>query len=321
MTDTNQVLSWVVGGSGLLGRAVSQEVANRGEEWKPNHPIDWSDQEKFVCSITEALEQFRLVIDRRNCIWNIYWCAGIGTIGSSASEVESEVRQVAFFAKELERRIGPAFNRGVVFYSSSAGGVYGGSVGELLDERTKTHPNTAYGEMKVQCEDLLKELSRKSALRVVIGRISSIYGVGQRLAKQQGLITVACLSILKHQTFNVYVPLETTRNYIHVADAALMIVNLTLKAAILDDVQFVEKLICSQDNLSVASVIHLISEVYGRRPRMVLVETMTTSTYRRNFSLRSVVHLDTQPRSFLPPQIGISQIRLDLLKRLADGSA
>lgn len=320
MTNSSQILSWVVGGSGLLGRAVSQEVASRGEVWKPNHPIDWSDQEKFTRSLTDALEQFRLVVDSRNCIWNIYWCAGIGTIGSSANEVESEVRQVAFFARELELRMGSASNRGTVFYSSSAGGVYGGSVGELLDERSMTHPNTAYGEMKVQCEDLLKELSSRLALRVVIGRISSIYGVGQRLEKQQGLITVACLSLLKHQTFNVYVPLDTTRNYIHVMDAALMIVNLTFKTAVLDDVRVAEKLICSENNLSVASVIHLISEVYGRRPRMVLVETTTTRTYRKNFSLRSVVHLDTQPRSFLPTQIGISQIRLDLLKRLAEGS-
>ena len=54
----------------------------------------------------------------------------------------------------------------------------------------------------------------------MIGRFSNLYGPGQNLGKLQGLISRLALSAVTRQPINIFVPLDTIRDYVYVDDAA-----------------------------------------------------------------------------------------------------
>lgn len=55
---------------------------------------------------------------------------------------------------------------------------------------------------------------------VVIGRFSNIYGPGQNLKKLQGLISRLAQAAATQNPLNIFVSLDTLRDYIYVDDAA-----------------------------------------------------------------------------------------------------
>lgn len=311
---------WVLGRGGLLGGAVAREVGKLREVWSPSRPIRWTEIDSYQSTMDSAIDEFSSRLAGCGGSWTIYWCAGVGTIGASDGEINGEFERVEYFLGVLASRLAGAASDGTLFYSSSAGGIYGASTEAPISEDSQVAINTAYGSMKLRVEDLFAKWASAMSSRVAIGRISNLYGRGQNVQKQQGLVSAACLSLLKKRPLEVFVPLDTIRNYLYVEDAARVIVGFTEKVSGLPMATAELKIVCSPHNLSIAALLYEIRRVYGHRPPIGLGSRPISSLHNRNLSMNSVRHLEIEPQQFTLPAVGIAEIRRSLLVELMSGS-
>jgi len=155
--------------------------------------------------------------------WTIVWAAGAATTSSSHTETDAELDSLRGLLAGIRTHL--PVGSGHFFLTSSAGGVYAGSADPPFDCDTPVRPLSAYGELKLAQESLASDTLADFAT-VTIGRLSNLYGPGQNLGKLQGLISRLALASITRQPINIFVPLDTIRDYIYVDDAANAITNL-----------------------------------------------------------------------------------------------
>lgn len=191
---------------------------NRATVYEPLSPLRWTDDAAVRPSIVENLRHFAAA-SRAYERWCIAWCAGVGIVGTTADALASETAILRHVVSTLlTMELAP--QRGVFFFASSAGGVYGDAEERPLTETTPVAPISDYGRNKIVQETLVAQLLGDAGVPVLLGRISNLYGPGQNLAKPQGFISHLLRSVLLRRTLNVYVPLDTRRDYLFAADAA-----------------------------------------------------------------------------------------------------
>ena len=149
----------------------------------------------------------------------VFWCAGAAVVGSGADELDAENAVLHEFLDQWQPSGGSS-----LFLTSSAGGVYAGSRDAPFTERSPTLPLAPYGYAKLHAEALCRAFSGRTGVPLFIGRISNLYGPGQDIRKSQGLITLLCRAQLTRQPLNIYVSLDTMRDFLFVDDAAAMVV-------------------------------------------------------------------------------------------------
>ena len=196
---------WVIGRGGLLGNGVEKQF-RFGDIYSPTEKLVWSESAQLQSQIAENCRQFSQVVS--DIQWTIFWCAGKGTLSSTTEQMSEETRNFQEFLKSVEQNFAlKRLQNGLIFYASSAGGVYAGSENQPFTEITTPKPTSAYGVAKLNQEDLLREFSDRLGVRIVVGRISNLYGANQDFSKNQGLISTICYSILRRQPINLFVPL------------------------------------------------------------------------------------------------------------------
>lgn len=307
-------IAWVLGRGGLLGSAVASTLEENATIWQPSRAIIWKDHLTFQQSILDSIDEFASVVQMMDDSWTIYWCAGIATFGTEPS-TNDEFSQLDFLLKCLDLRLDRTLHRGTLVYSSSAGGVYGASYEDSITENSATAINSHYGDLKLRVEKLLELWAENSGCRVAVCRIANIYGPNQNVLKQQGIITAACLNFLLQRPLEIFVPLDTIRNYINSHDAAHVLVGLANKVSQLPASTVETKLVCSPHNLSLASLLREFRQVFGRMPSIIVGQRSTTSLYVKNLSMFSLRHKEVEPEQFVLPAIGIAEIRHHLLAR------
>ena len=227
MSAEGRALTWVVGAGGLLGSHVAAAVARSGLAlWHvPCGSLAWSEPDKLRTQINASLDAFVAATERFD-EWRVIWCAGAGVIGTPAAALARETTTLREFLVKLGIRVqSSAVPPGLIFVSSSAGGVWGGSVGRPLTEVSSPAPISAYGRAKLEQEEIVREWARDHpSVRLLIGRISNLYGPGQNLDKPQGLISHLCRCLLQNQPAHIYVPMDTIRDYLFADDCAALIV-------------------------------------------------------------------------------------------------
>lgn len=310
----------MLGRGGLLGSAVVRRLEAHGGVWVPTRPIGWAESISYKSSVEEAVIEFARTVNTGSEQWTIYWCAGVGTFGLRDNDLNSEIEQVDFLVQRLGAHLGANTSRGTFFYSSSAGGIYGGSLDGLISENSQISVNNEYGVTKHRIEQLLSSWSRSSGCRVAIGRISNLYGPGQDMSKKQGIISVACRSLVQQKTLEIFVPLDTTRNYIHARDASFTIVNFTSLVSRLPSEACEYKIICSPFNLSIAGLLLEIRRVHGKRVPVSLAQRSTSGLYVRNLSMVSLRFKECEPAQFTLPAVGVAEVRRKLLLDAMAGS-
>jgi UDP-glucose 4-epimerase len=212
-------LAWVVGAGGLVGRHVAAELAGAGSEVMTSQ-VPWRDEAAAVAVLTEEADRFRRA--RAGRPWTLAWCAGAGVVATGADELAEEERVFAAVVEHLVSAVQPGED-GVVFLSSSAGGVYAGSVDPPFTEGSSPAPLVAYGRTKLSMEGLLRDGVAGTALRAVLGRLANVYGPGQTLGKPQGLLSQLCLADATGASLPVFVSMDTLRDYLFVVDLARMV--------------------------------------------------------------------------------------------------
>lgn len=303
--------TWVVGAGGLLGTALVGALRRRGQDVFGPARIDWSDADRARTALSQALTDF-MTGARDRGPWRILWCAGAGVTGASAADIDQEVATFAHFLDELEVLAAPG--SGILFTSSSAGGVYAGSLGAPFSESSFPVAISAYGKGKLAIESRASDFGRRTANRVVLGRIANLYGPGQNLRKAQGLVSHLCRSTLTRQPLSIYVSLDTIRDYLFVDDCAEMIVDSVSPRPWIPDQSVTLKVFASQRGTTIADLIGECRRVFKRAPLVVLGTSANARFQVRDLRLRSEVWTDLDRRSLTTLPAGIAATAASLLR-------
>ena len=113
----------------------------------------------------------------------------------------------------------------------------------------------------------------------MVGRLSNLFGPGQDLSKPQGLISQLCLAAASRRAMNLYVPMETLRDYLYVDDAAGMIRGLLATWSPRQPDRPVIRNLASERPVPVAAVLRTVERV-ARRSILVGLGSNPASRYQ-----------------------------------------
>ena len=252
---------------------------------------------------------------------NIVWAAGAGVVGTSEEDLERE-RQfyTAFLARLLEVTDQSIRSQLSLFLASSAGALYAGSGPPPFTETSDIQPLSPYGHSKLAMERASTNFAERSGVRVVIGRISNLYGPGQNLAKQQGLISQLARSYLVRRPILLYVSLDTRRDYLYVTDCARMILRtMEVTADHREPGATTVKILASGRSTTIAELLGVYQRLFKRRAPVVLGDSPQRRWQVRDLRMRSEVlpELDRLASTCLPAGIGATVA--DLAGRVRSG--
>lgn len=309
MTSAGPTL--VVGAGGLLGSSV---VRARPGAIGPPEKIPWH-------APNHALEELArwLAASTGDGPWQIAWCAGAGVVGTPEERLQGETRALTHFLAALERSGAPAR---CFALASSAGGIYGGSEEDPINEASTPNPISAYGEAKLAQEEVVERWANETGVRTVICRVSNLYGPGQDLNKPQGLVSRLIQASVSGEPLLVYVSLDTVRDYLYAPDAGRR-VSAAISRALDDHSELVTtKIIASGRSATVGLIINELGRVRRRRSPVVLGVTALTSMQPRTLRYSSTVwpEIDELPQATLPEGLG-AVLREQLLDSAASKAA
>jgi len=304
-------VSWVLGSRGMLGAALCRQLRGTGTDlFAPAERFAWSACEALSAQIETAVQAFAeraSTADR----WEIYWAAGVGTMGSSADDLAPETQALSLLLQCLATEPRLMAAPGTVALASTAGAIYAGATDEVITEDTPDAPTTHYARAKLSQEALLRGFAERNAtVAVLIARISTLYGGGQTAGKKQGLLSHLARSILRNQAVQIYVPYDTIRDYITADDAAaaMMAAGMAVSGQPSGDARVLVKIVASERPATIAEIVSIFRRLARRAPRIATRASPLAALYARRVQFRSIVPTG-QP--LFPPTtlaIGIAQL-------------
>lgn len=189
----------------------------------------------------------------------LVYAAGSMTPGSSFSSVAQvladQVVPVVMLAEQAARNGVQNF-----VFISSGGTVYGRTTVVPTDENVCTSPINAYGMVKVQTEQALLEVARRSTMNVIILRVSNPYGPAQQGTRSIGFVAAAIEAAQRNTFINIWGDGLNQRDFIYlddVAQAILLAVRFQQGSAVLN--------IGSGRATSLLDICDLVEKLSGRQ--------------------------------------------------------
>ncbi|MCI9889629.1 NAD(P)-dependent oxidoreductase [Micrococcales bacterium 31B] len=300
---------WLIGAGGLLGRAVARTLRARGIT--PHlASVRWNGPDS-ASDLAAGLTDFLAARDDSQP-WLILWCAGAGVTGTPQHEFDREVQVFKSFLADLAARL-PDPQHGIFYYTSSVGAVYSGAEHPPYTEFTLPVPLAPYGYAKISCENAVAQLTEEHGISTWIGRISTLYGPGQNLAKPQGLVSVLIKNYLQRKPTQIYVPLDTLRDYIFVDDAAGIIVDASW--ALLGRARrtfSLTKIIAAQRADTIGALLSACQMAFKTKPNIVLGASPLSAHQVQDLRVKSRVWPELDLRPLTPLPIGLAATLLDM---------
>ena len=300
-------LTWVLGSRGLLGSAFCRALRLDGATiFAPAAHFSWADEAQLALQIDAAVDAFSLQA-RQASRWEVYWAAGIGTMGSAEASLEPEVRALASLIRRIQSNDVLMSIPGALVLASSAGAIYASSKDEVITENSAPAPNSAYARAKLRQEDLLRTFGvAHPQICVLLARISTLYGAGQAVGKAQGLLTHMARSIVRNRPVGIYVPIDTIRDYISVDDAASEIIGTLREPGLWPGVLL--KIVASGRPTTIAEIISIFKRISRKPPKITTGVSKVSSLYQRKIQFQSVVGNGRQISQKRSLGVGIHQI-------------
>ena len=165
--------------------------------------------------------------------------------------------------------------------------------------------------------------ARRPPRRCSIGRLSNLYGPGQKLSKRQGLITQVCLRVLSRQPVVLYVPLDTIRDYLFAKDAGALVADgltrLRHETSQPVATTAVVKILASQQPTTVSTVLAQLRWVTKRPVRVIIAESPNAARQARDLRMTSSVWPDLDRRPMTTLSEGMRWVLTDILNSSARG--
>lgn len=237
--------------------------------------------------------------------WRVIWAAGAATTSTPREDALSELLPLEGLLSGLRSAV-PS-GGGCFFLSSSAGGVFAGATDPPFTTSTVPAPLSPYGELKLAQEALTQEVLA-DVVPVIIGRISNLYGPGQNLGKLQGLISHLARAAVTRQPINIFVPLDTTRDYVTADDAAAAILQTT---KLPHEAGTFSEIIASGRGTTIGQLIRTMNEIAKRRVPVALGTHSSASAQADDLRL-----VPSFPLPHLTPlPVGMKAVYDDILAR------
>ena len=312
------MLIWIVGQGGLLGSALA-----RAADSDPNltvfkaDPISWGDTEIVANEFSRLAERF--AAEAGDEPWGIIWAAGHATVSSSETDTAIELEALHSLCEAVQHTA-PS-GEGAFFLSSSAGGVYAGSQNPPFSVDSEPVPLSPYGRLKLAQEDSARgQLS--GICPVIIGRISNLYGPGQDLTKLQGLISALARAAVTRKPINMFVSLDTIRDYIYIDDAASQILGIVKGAARTGAPSAnATYVLASGQPVSLGYLINLVHDIARIKVPVALGAHSSAAAQSRDLRLIPTVTALHDQMTSTPLAAGVKNVYLDVLQRVQRASS
>ncbi len=309
------MLIWIVGEGGLLGSALARTARNESSNSLfLAEPLPWGHVDSVRTQFERLAERF--AAEAAHEPWAVVWAAGRATVASSAADAESELEALTSLCVALKNHT-PS-GRGAFFLSSSAGGVYAGSENPPFSIETVPAPLSAYGQLKLDQEAAAGRVL-SDVCPVMIGRISNLYGPGQDLSKLQGLISALARSAVTRIPINMFVSLDTIRDYIYADDAAQQILHLVQRSIDgVSDEAVSRFILASGQPVSLGYLVNLVQDIARVRIPVALGAHASAAAQSRDLRLLPTVNEgDWKAGSpSTPLAAGVKNVFLDVLERV-----
>lgn len=205
-------------GGGLIGGAAAKSLSEAGNRvtvvtkapsLQNLEHVDWRFGDLSSDRPDELLAQCQAVVYAAGSL------SPASVAPSIAQLLASQVIPVVELAEQAARLAVPNF-----VFISSGGTVYGQPDIIPTHEDVRTAPINAYGMIKVQTEQALMEVSRRSGMRVIILRVSNPYGPGQQGIRRLGFIAAAIETAFRNEPLTIWGDGLSTRDFVHLSDVA-----------------------------------------------------------------------------------------------------
>ena len=313
----------MLGRGGLLGRNVESALAERGACWHPCGRFSWDNPYVIESELSAACKAFAVRV--RESPWQIAWCAGTGSVGSSTAALEQETSAFAYLLSCVKEFLcGLDAAPGAMFLASSVGGLYAGAQPSPFSEASPVAPLAPYGWNKLEQESLARQWSLGTGTPLFIGRLSNLYGPGQNLQKGQGLISQICLRLLAREPLALYVPLDTIRDYLFARDAGRLVADglarLRFEASLSSAPPAVVKILASQQTATVATLLAQFRWITKRPVSVIVAASPNADRQARDLRTTSSVwpELDRYPVTTLSE--GIRSVLTRVLEVAGEGN-
>ncbi len=210
---------------------------------------------------------------------------------------------------------GPA-SRGSIFYSSSAGGVYGGSLEPPFTEDSVPAPISPYGHFKLQAEAVVAATAARLSISSLSGRIANLYGPGQKLSKMQGLISHLAKAQFSPAPASIFVSLDTVRDYIYVDDCAELILDSLEYLQSLGSPMQQMKILASGQAVTIGELLGHFHALAKAKPHVMLGQSASASLQGLDLRLQSTVWTHLDSRTLTPLPVGIDRTMRAVLVEL-----
>jgi len=320
MTGRPTSLFWVIGEGGLLGSRVSVAIESQtltAACWKGSgEKLTWGNPLILSEQLHRAARDFAAAVRQEGGGWGVIWTAGAGVVGTTEDLLIAETITWETVLTLVDRYlVSEGIGPGLVFLSSSAGGVYGNCPDHVITEESQCSPISEYGRNKLRQESVFNSWADSHPEVVCrVGRISNIYGTGQNLAKAQGLVSHISRSLIWQVPIHLYVPLDTIRDYIYVDDCAHHIAH-CLSVWLHDARHGIRpkagriKIFAAGEPTSVAQIVSEFTRLSIRRhPRVICAPSSLGLQQPRRLQFRSTAGPDLGflPRTTL--HVGVSRV-------------
>lgn len=316
-------VAWVIGGRGLLGRAVSAAISQRNE-WilLDASPLDWTDIAHISKQVQAAMRHLLAATEAARGTWAVVWAAGAAVTASPWAQLEVELEELRSILDAIGSAIDESTPRGAIFYASSAGGVYAGSTNPPFSEESVAVPISPYGRFKMGAESTIIEFATEYGVSSLVGRIANLYGPGQKLEKMQGVISQIAKAQFSPTPASIYVALDTTRDYLFVSDCASLICDALERleqASRSTHPCHVTKILASGQGVTIGALLGHFRTLSKNRPNVMLGYSPVASFQAPDLRLRSTVWPELDRRALTPLPAGIHATMMDILSNLQGG--
>lgn len=281
--------AWILGYGGMLGSAIHRQLELQDVTvYRYYERFDWKNIERLRVQFRLALTEFTSRLTLKNDRWEIYWAAGVGAMSSNTVDLHSETIALEEFLALLKKKLIPLNFPGLIGFASSAGALYSSSSDFEITELSTVTSQTDYAKAKLRQEQMLISfLSGLKSVNLLLARFSTLYGPGQSSGKQQGLLSHIARCALRHKPIEIFVPLDTLRDYMFSDDAALAFIN-SLRVLRIDECKYRIQIIASERSITISQIISTFNRLMQKHLRLICSRNRLSSLYVSRTSYRSI---------------------------------
>lgn len=211
----NKIL--IIGGTGFIGSHLKNALSKQGYEVIIACRMPPAKPEPDINYIAvEETGQNQLEVALAECR-HIFHLASSSTPSTSQLNPSHEILTNLQFTAQILELLQRYQNRHLI-YISSGGAIYGNVSENFVNEEKVLKPLSYYGAAKASIEAFLCAFQSQTQNHVTILRPSNLYGPGQALKSNFGVIPTLFDRAIRQTTFEIWGDGETVRDYLYIQD-------------------------------------------------------------------------------------------------------